>query len=167
MDDPKSTPASNSNQPAAINELMELAEAHARRIILGEHKALMPIWTLIDQKSAMHFIGTPWQNPGEKEQMKKMLATQIKRKGIKAYSFLCEAWFYKATAQEWAAKELMPPAQHPTRRECVLIIAKARGEPIRHRILELFREPNGTPASLEPTSQNPDGLINSWMNELL
>jgi hypothetical protein len=107
-----------------LEELIDLSEDHARRILIGFQESLMPTWLIVDSKGEGHIIGTPWQDVEQKKMVEHEIRQELKRYGATAYSVVFEAW--RADAPKgWLPGTPLPvqPSNNPNRMEVVIAIA--------------------------------------------
>lgn len=128
--------------------LLEIAEAHARAIMIGGKKQLTPVAHLIKSNGEDLILGTPWRDDFEKVLTQKMLSALMRAGDVVRYALVCEAWTRKATDDELAGLKpgelpsVDPIAEHPDRKEIVFAIAVDRDGHL-GRVWDTKRDANG------------------------
>jgi hypothetical protein len=129
------------------DELLSIAETHARAVLLGGKAEMMPIAHMIKANGEELILATPWRNDFEKQLTQRMLSQLMKKGDVIRYAVVCEAW--AAAAMEGEAETVKPgdvvtPAisKRPDAREIVMAIAvDANGS--NTRVLVIKRDANG------------------------
>jgi hypothetical protein len=111
-----------------LDQLIELAERQARLVLLKLKLPLMPAWVLMNKSGQPQIVATPWQDEQEKQLYAAMMRALMRKEGIVAYSFLCEAWTRTLEPQEWDKANDRPfdgiePRNHPERQEVIIACA--------------------------------------------
>lgn len=104
-----------------IDQLLELGEQHARRILIGGKEELVPMFHLVYPDGASMVIGAPWHNGAEKDATVNAIRAAMQLRDVIRYGFVCEAW-----TVHLAPGEPMPnirPSESPNRIEMVCVTA--------------------------------------------
>jgi hypothetical protein len=113
-------------------QLLNIAEVHARAVMIGGKTELIPVAHLIKADGGELVLGTPWTNDKEKRMTELALTKLMQAGDVVRYSIVCEAWAAAATEAELAAglkpDQLVYPAvsARPDRVEIVVAIAVDR-----------------------------------------
>jgi len=111
--------------PLTINELLDKAIEHARRVLIGEEGASMiPTWHIQTPEGEPDIIaGTPWGGDDEREFVILAMRRLLRDQKAESYSFMSEAWV--ATEDVKHPIGLMP-RDREDRREAVIVNAYDR-----------------------------------------
>lgn len=127
-----------------VDELLDHAADHARKVLIGQPDAeMIPTW-LIQAKDQTYVIGTPWRGDRHKELVIFMMRDMLKYRKALSYSFISEAWV--ATEDPKHPIGLMP-RDREDRREVVIINAFDR-KGGKMRVYEMKRGPDGRVSDL-------------------
>ena len=127
-----------------LEEMVGLAEDHARRILVGTKEELLPQWLIVGADDKIEIWATPWSNAGEKRLVVEAMRATLRKGHAKAYSLLVEAWYTVLPASE-VGKEYTgpPPSERPDRQESVVVTAANRDGQAVHRQWEIVRSSKG------------------------
>jgi len=90
-----------------LETLLDLAGAHARLALVEiKMRSLMPTWLLFNQTGAPMIVGTPWKDDEDKMRIRKLMRAHMRKLGVVAYSFVCEAWTAQVEAHEFDLQEM-------------------------------------------------------------
>lgn len=151
-----------------LDDMMQLAEDQARRILLRTRAELIPQWVYVKGDGNVNIVATPWHNNHEKH-----LAVELMRKAMKldqatAYSLLVEAWFKQIEGPE-AQKPYTgpPPSELPDRKEAVVISAADREGNSLHRHFEIIRDHQARCIELKRMDWPEDRITSAVFDNLL
>ena len=152
-----------SKKAIRLEELLDLAEAQARRILIGGKESLLPSFLLVYPDGSEAIVGTPWSNDHEKASAIAVVKHAMLRGDVIRYSFVCEAWSVFLGEGEDLPEQR--PSEHPDRYECVVITAcDLRRETIRS--LRIMRDADGNCTEL--VNQNWEtGKVSGSLTEML
>jgi hypothetical protein len=151
-----------------LKNLVNLAEAHARTIMIEFQMDLVPAWLLVDKHDQVHILGTPWQNNHEKAVAEAKVKAFMRKHEIIKYSFVVEAW--EAEALSGTDLEEIPEEQRPRNRadriETVIACAtdNAKAE---WRMWRTIRNRKGKVINLKPYRIDSDREPEGWMRDML
>ena len=109
-----------------LDLLLQQAEVHARRALIGTREQLRPLFHMIHADGKESVADVPWR-AGEKETTLALVRALMRAGDVVAYSILTEAW--SATPREGRKPgELLPtsPSEGPDRFEVVIAAASSR-----------------------------------------
>jgi hypothetical protein len=129
------------------DDLLQMAETHARAILIGGKAEMMPIAHMIKADGDELILATPWRNDFEKQLTQRMLSQLMKKGDVIRYAIVCEAWAAVATEEEAATVkpgDVVTPAisKRADAKEIVMAIAVDR-DGSTTRVLEIKRDANG------------------------
>jgi hypothetical protein len=151
-----------------LKNLADLAEAHARTVMIEFQMDLMPAWLLVDKHGKVHILGTPWQNNHGKAVAEAKVKAFMREHEIVKYSFVVEAW--EAKALPGTDLEEIPEEQLPRNRadriEVVVACAtdNARAE---WRTWRTIRNRKGKVIDLKLYRENSETEPEGWMRDML
>jgi hypothetical protein len=149
-----------------LSRLADLAGEHAKRVLVDLGQPLMPQWVLVDARGGCDIVGTPWRDDQEKELTIERLRNEMRKRKVKAYSLVIEAWTAVAPKGWKEGEPRMPNWQRPDRREVVIAFA-TDGKSIQWRQWMIKRDWHDHVVALEPIPFEGDAKPSSWMSELL
>ena len=151
-----------------LEDMLNLAEQQAQRVLLGTKEELMPSWLLVTGKGAVEIYATPWSNTREKHLVTLCMKDIMREKHCTAYSLLVEAWMATVAGEE--AKEPYdgpPPSERPDRQECVVIMAVDHAGKHVHKHLMIKRDAEGRCAELRRLDGPEDKITSMIFDNLL
>jgi hypothetical protein len=127
-----------------LEEMVGLAEDHARRILVGTKEELLPQWLIVGADDKIEIWATPWSSASEKRLVVEAMRSTLRQGHAKAYSLLVEAWYSVLPASE-APTEYTgpPPSERPDRQEAVVVTAANREGEVVYRQWEIVRSSKG------------------------
>jgi len=165
--------------PITLEELIDLGEGHARRILLEKREEEMaPLWHLVTPEGEQDFIiMTPWSRDFEK----KMAVAKIKEMAHEhraiAIGFVIECWMLVQNVPEgtpntpWHREQALRnipfvrPSQSPDRIEAVMILAHDKERTIAKGFQTIRDKPGGRIVSLVEHMPIGESTFESWMLE--
>lgn len=154
-----------------LDDMVRLAEEHARRILIRTKEQLLPSWLIATGEEVL-IVGTPWNGDDEKHDIVTVMRAMMRDKQAHAYSLLVEAWFAVERRRpgekppELADYEGPRPSERPDRREAVMITAENIYGETRHRSLEIIRDKKGRCIELK-RRDGPEDVITTIFDGLL
>lgn len=151
-----------------LEEMVNLAEQQAQRVLLGTKEELMPSWLLVTGRGDVEIYATPWSNTREKNLVTLCMKDIMREKHCTAYSLLVEAWMATVTGDE--AKKPYdgpPPSQRSDRQECVVITAADHAGQHAHKHLQIERDAEGRCAKLTRLDGPEDKITSEIFDNLL
>ncbi len=146
-----------------VDELLDHAVEHARKVLVGKPKAaLMPTW-LIQVKDQTMILGTPWDGDNDKDIVITAMRMLMKLRDVQSYSFMSEAW--KAIESLDHPTGLMP-SQREDKVEIVLINACDRNG-AKVRSYEIKRGPDAVITDLVLDKQGSEDHFSGRLFNLL
>jgi hypothetical protein len=145
-----------------LEDLLELAEGHARKIILECHQSLPPSWVIVGREAGPNIFTTAWRDDIEKMMARVFLRVQMSRLDAVSYSMITEAWQATVSADEQIT---MPVRKMPKRKEVVIALACDRTR-CEYRSWEVKRDWHERVVALEPLPGDY-AKMESWMTSLL
>jgi hypothetical protein len=144
-----------------VDELIDLAEGHARRVLLERrHEELLMAFCIMSADRKLQVIGAPLDGDEERNAFLTMLGNAMRASGCLAYSVVNEAWIATYSEAEaprgstrWPARR---PADREDRREVVVAFAADRDGEKRMKTWEIIRGPDARIADLKYLSQESD-----------
>lgn len=112
---------SQAKKAARLEELLDLGEAQARRVMIGTKETLLPIFHVIYADGTSGVIGTPWESDDEKDEQIAVVKEAMIKGDVVRYSHVSEVWAVFVPAGQW--NETRRPSEHPDRYEAVVIVA--------------------------------------------
>lgn len=103
-----------------LDQLLELGEQHARRVLIGGKEELVPMFHLVYPDGASMVIGAPWHNDAEKDATVNAIRAAMQIGDVIRYGFVCEAWTLHLAPGE--AMDIRP-SESPNRVEMVCVSA--------------------------------------------
>jgi hypothetical protein len=130
----------------SVNELLDNAVDHARRMLVGrEGASMIPTFCIQFKREPTTIVGAPWANEREKSMVIDMMRAMLKIKHAHSYSFISEAWM----ATEDQRRPLgLAPSQREDKREVVIVIAHDRQGGGQVRTYEIKRNAKGVVSEL-------------------
>jgi hypothetical protein len=135
-----------STQGELLDSLINLAEQQARQVLLGlKRPSLLPTWVLVDRAGDFIIVATPWRDEPEKHLCAAKLRLEMRKRRVRAYSFVTEAWTRRLEAEEWDHESGQPSdgvqaRNHPEREETVIACACGFGLEPRWKQWRIVRE---------------------------
>ena len=160
-------------KPPPVDDLLEAAIDHARRVLIGLGEDLMSSFVIV-YPTEIHIIQTPWQNDDEKTVAVAYVRKEMtKHGGALAYSYVSEAWMSKLTMPEAArvpGLDNVPPELLPRnradRQEIVSAMA-TNGFETKHASWVMIRDKgSGAVVDLQELPQLPGFSISRFENLL-
>lgn len=107
---------------------------------------IMPMWVIDTEVDGRIVVVTPWGNGEEKEATVAFVTKTMREKRATRYVLMTEAWEVIKTKEEInpVAVEIESIANHPDRREIVLLTAEDHEQQV-HRKYYILRPENGKP----------------------
>lgn len=154
-----------------VEKLLGLAGQHAQTVLVTmKFEQLVPTWVLLDRRGHIQVVGTPWRNDAHKQSQVENLRRQMRKAGVIAYSFLCEAWAVKLEPGECDLSQPLPEADRPRNRvdriEVVSALA-ATSAVAKYAQWEICRGPLGDVSELVPLALKDASDFESWLAKLL
>jgi hypothetical protein len=150
---------------APLERLIDMAEAQARRILLGTKAQLVPAF-VCETPSGAEILGCPWGGNDEKEMAIQVVKGRMNSMGCTRYSFLTEAWMAIAPVGYKEGDPMLPPSKHPDRMECVTALA-TDGVTTIFRIWKIKRDWKGACVGLDrQTDLESDHTVSRFANLL-
>ena len=156
---PEENPLFNLDDDALLKKLADLAELHARNILITEVEPdLEPFFHIVTPETNM-LVVVPWENNQEKNIVVSVMRHALRERRAKAYCFTSECWLARydkgdAPIDDFQRPKVMPK-DHPNRIECVCIFASTHSKQAM-RVLEMIRDPSGRIVDLKP-NEHPAG----------
>ena len=142
--------------PEFLDQLLDLAEQQARRVLIGTKEQLLPCFALVDKDGATYIVGVPFSNEIQKQLGLAKVKQFAKQYRAVAYSFITEAWM---SPEKVAPENVSPegsvllreprPREHPHRIEVVMAMA-SNGVVSKMRQWRMVRDYRGRTKALEP-----------------
>lgn len=153
----------------SLEELLDLAEAQARRVLIGTKEELTPMWLMVDAENRVQVVATPWRDNREKHLTVRVMRLSMREQQIVAYTLLVEAWFAVASAKEMGGKEYKgpPPSERADRKEAVCVIGCNRAGQSLFRQWEIVRDKRGRCAELRRLNAPDDKVTSAIFDNLL
>jgi hypothetical protein len=108
----------------ALTTLIDAAGDHARRVMIGTKKELMPVFLLVAGNGDRIIVGTPFVNDDDKDRAAHVVRGLIREHHVARYSFLSEGWrAVQPPGWEHGQPIGLMPSQRPDRQECVIAFA--------------------------------------------
>jgi hypothetical protein len=149
-----------------LSELVRLGGEHARTVLIGLQKPLMPSWLYVDAQNGFHIVGTPWRNEAEKKMAGLHMRKVMQEAKAVAYSVVTEAWASHLDKSWKPGQPYTEPRLDPKRQEIVLAFA-TDGEATEWKRWAVIRDWNDTVVKLEEQQPMDSENMTSWMNKLL
>ena len=148
-----------------LKDLIGLAEAHAKTVMIELNQGLMPTWLYWSETGAT-IVGTPWDSEIEKKVMAMSVRQAMLRDNAKAYSMITEAWVSQAP-KGWNPEtdKAIRASEQPNRREVVIAFA-TDGTTTEWKRWEIKRDALKMVTDLKEEPFDYE-KINSWMTRLL
>jgi hypothetical protein len=149
---------------AQTEELLEMAEKHARGIMIGSSDELLTCFCLMEKDGSIDMIATPWRDDKEKNILVMQVAARIVHVKPVAYSFVSECWAITRKKDEKHDR----PMNCPDRREGVFILV-SDGHERAFRSLDTIREAGEESKCLDLKlrKQDDEPAAQSWIANLL
>jgi hypothetical protein len=112
----------------SLGKLLDVAETHARAVLVGSEQQLPPIFDLEGADGQRYIVATPFSGEdaddviGNKDMVARMVRELIREKGVVRYSFLSEAWMI-VRPSSWQDGMGAPPSEADDRVEVVVALA--------------------------------------------
>lgn len=152
-----------------IEAMAEMAERHARTLMIGKKTEVIPQWMLVNEDDGeIQIVATPWENDRQKRLVVEAMRQSMRNTGVSAYSLLVEAWFAVIPMSESTPREYKgpPPSERADRREGVVITAANRQGQTIHRHFETIRDAAGNCIELR-NMIGPEDRITGLFDNLL
>ncbi|PWT72135.1 MAG: hypothetical protein C5B60_09915 [Chloroflexi bacterium] len=131
-----------------LQELFAHAAQHAA-IIFREKGELVPMFHAVLGNDQHALIAAPWSDAEEKGKTIYVLRDLFRKKKVKRYVFIAEAWTVMAPSLEQVGDYIGRMSEHPDRREVVTISAEDRDGTNMMGYYFILR-PEHSPATLSP-----------------
>lgn len=146
-----------------VDELLDHAVEHARKVLVGKPKAaLMPTW-LIQVKDQTMILGTPWDGDNDKDIVITAMRMLMKLRDVQSYSFMSEAW--KATESLDNPIGLMPRDREDKVEVLIINACDRKGGKI--RFYEIKRGPDAVVTDLVLDIHGDDDRFSGRLYNLL
>lgn len=131
------------------DDLLRIAEDHARRVMVGGAEQITPLCHAIRSTGEQIVFATPWRNNREKQMAIEALRALMREGEIIRYMMICEAWMATAPGGFDPETDNLPgPVEEmPNRVEIVVACAVDRAGGVT-RIWETKRDDRGACADL-------------------
>jgi hypothetical protein len=155
-----------------LDDMAQLAEEHARRILIGTRDELVPQW-LLSSPGEVRIVATPWADNHEKHLVVRVMRAMMQEAHVHAYSLLVEAWFVHERIPEGKTEENFeyrgpPPSERLDRLEAVMITAEDRSGGHRNRSFQIIRDNEGRCVELKRLDSSEDqitGIFDGLLSE--
>jgi hypothetical protein len=144
-----------------LTALLDLAEQHARLIVLKLKRSLLPSWVIVSRNGTATVLSTPWRSDLEKALAQDFLRERMKRLDAVSYSMVSEAW---SAVVDGESLPDVPARKMPNRQEIVIALA-CDGTRTEYRRWKIKRDWNERVIALEPAIGNYVDLT-SWTSLL-
>jgi hypothetical protein len=148
-----------------LDEMIEAAEKHARKILINEKGAQLIITFLIDSPDELAIIGTPWSNSKQRRQCLELIQFMLKAKKATAYSIVSESWVSTEPKEKHLQSGLMP-SQREDRKEIVMIIAVNKKGEKKCRSLNIVRNNDAIIIDLPLDKEMNEGTLGGELANL-
>lgn len=154
----------------SLDDLLDLAERHARRVLIEHHREQLIPSFLYEADEHCAVIGVPWQNNEEKRYAAAAVRRVMQANGAKQYSFITEAWM-AAMPKEISPEQAktMRPSEQPNREEALIGFA-TDGVTTKWKAWSIKRDRRGRVTALPPKKDAgpmDDSNMSSWLTNLL
>jgi hypothetical protein len=131
-----------------LRDLFTLAAEYAAKIFRATGE-VSPMWHAVDGKDENIVIATPWTSPDDQRTTAVLLREMFRKKRVKRYVFMAEAWSMTTFTREAAVSVAGHIHIHPDRREILAITAEDRDG---HSIMGFYYilRPEHGPPKLSP-----------------
>jgi hypothetical protein len=146
-----------------LDDMIQLAEEQARRVMIGTKEQLTPMWLMLNWDGKIEIAATPWGSSAEKHLVVEAMRNLMRERQVIAYSLLTEAWMARVQSEEIKKPYTgPPPSERADRRESVVAVAANRAGQSKHRHWETIRDKKGRCRELRRLG-GPEDQISSYI----